>query len=275
MVRRSGYSSPRYQTRLGTHVREVLEKHAIASALEDTPRFPEWQQEQASVTFRLLGDSCTRKCSFCSVPSRRRLPKPDSREPKKIANAVEELGAEHVILTSVQRDDLRDYGAGHFGRTISAIKDKMPYTVVEAIVPDFRNSAGKLEKIIDAGPDIVAHNIETVRRLAPLVRDRRFSYSRSLGLLGQVKELDPEIATRSTLMVGMGERWGEVLSTMRHLRRASVDEIKICQYLRPTSRHPPVREYISAGTFEWYERAAYQMGFWRVSSSALSRGSGR
>jgi len=271
MVSRSKSGRPRYQTALGRHVREVLEKHAVASAFQYSlsPQ-PAEQPISKAVTFRLLGDRCTRGCIFCGTVHQRRPPKPDTKEPQKIAHAVDELGLDNIVLTAVHRDDLRDGGAGHFARTISAIKARRPWAIVEASIPDFGSSKGSVEKIVGSGPEVVHHNLETVKRLSSGFRGQS-SYKRSLDVLSKVRELNPEIITRSSLAIGMGERWGEVLAAMRHLRRAGVQELKIVQYMRPTNKHPRVAEYVGAERFEFYERIAYELGFSNVVSGRPSK----
>lgn len=229
-----------------------------------------WGNHDA-VGFRLLGDSCTRGCLACGVPAGPAPPKPDMREPHRIAETVGRLGLRHVVLSAVHRDDLRDEGAGHIGRTICEIKRRSPDTIVEAHIPDFIRSE-VLRKVVSARPDVVAHHLGAVPRLAPLVRDRKYHYGRSLGLLNCVKEMsDGLVPTKSSLQVGVGERWGEVLGAMRHLRRASVDELAISQYIRTSARQPPISEFVHPEMFEFYERAAYQLGFSRVFSKPLAR----
>jgi lipoic acid synthetase len=222
----------------------------------------------------LLGEVCTRGCRFCAVAKGRPEP-PDPDEPKKVAQAVAEWGLEYVVLTSVSRDDLPDGGADHFAKTVKAIKKGGSASLVEVLIPDFRGDLRALERLIEAGPDVVGHNIETVERLTPLVRDRRASYRQSLKVLEQAKRLAPSVYTKSALMLGLGETEEEVLATMRDLRAVGVDFLALGQYLQPTERHLPVREYIPPERFQHYARLGEELGFLAVAAGPLVRSSYR
>jgi lipoic acid synthetase len=228
-----------------------------------------WKQKHA--TFMILGAVCTRACAFCNVATG----KPgalDRREPERVGQAVATLGLAHVVVTSVDRDDLDDGGAGHFAATIRAIRLAAPATGIEVLTPDFLRKAGAVETVVEARPDIFNHNLETVPRLYPSIRPGA-RYFASLRLLARVKELDPLAFTKSGLMVGLGEDKPEIHQVMDDMREAGVDFITIGQYLQPTPRHAPVASFVTPDEFEAYRRIAYGKGFLMVSSSPLTRSS--
>jgi lipoic acid synthetase len=228
-----------------------------------------WQKKHA--TFMIMGDTCTRACSFCNV--RTGMPGPlDQQEPAKVAEAVVKLGLEHVVVTSVDRDDLADGGAEHFARTIRAIRAASPKTTIEILTPDFLRKDGALEVVVAARPDVFNHNLECVPALYLTVRPGA-RYFHSLRLLQRVKELDPAIFTKSGIMVGLGEERNEVLQLMDDLRSAEVDFMTIGQYLQPTRRHHEVKAFVTPDEFKSYETIAYAKGFLMVSSSPLTRSS--
>lgn len=229
-----------------------------------------WSKSHA--TFMIMGDICTRGCAFCNVATGR--PEAlDMFEPAKVAKAVADLGLSHVVVTSVDRDDVSDGGADHFARTIRAIRRKSPGTTIEVLTPDFRLSdPGAADLMIKARPDVFNHNIETVPSLYLKVRPGA-RYFHSLWLLRQVKDADPSIFTKSGLMVGMGETLEEVAQVMDDLRAASVDFITIGQYLQPTPQHHPVARYVTPDEFDSLERMARGKGFSMVSASPLTRSS--
>ncbi|MFQ6058966.1 MAG: lipoyl synthase, partial [Anaerolineae bacterium] len=222
-----------------------------------------------TATFMILGDICTRHCRFCAVRAGRPLP-PDPGEPERVAEAAARLGLQHVVITSVARDDLPDGGASHFAATIKALRRHCPGALVEVLVPDFGGSLAALQVVIAAGPDILNHNLETVPRLYRRVQPRA-AYQRSLGLLAWAK--DAGLTTKSGLMLGLGETRAEVLETMRHLRRARCDILTLGQYLQPSPRHLDVVEYITPEEFDWYREVGEEMGFLAVASAPLVRSS--
>ncbi len=224
---------------------------------------------RGTATFMILGDICTRNCRFCSVKSGRPSP-PSPEEPERVAEAARRLGLSHVVITSVTRDDLPDGGASHFAETIKAIRACLPEAVVEVLIPDFGGSLKSLEKVLEAGPDILNHNVETVPRLYPQVRPRA-DYRRSLGILAMAARAG--FTTKSGLMLGLGETRAEVLEVMADLRRAGCEILTIGQYLQPTSRQIPVAEYIHPLEFEWYRLVGKEMGFRTVASGPLVRSS--
>jgi lipoic acid synthetase len=222
----------------------------------------------------LLGEVCTRGCRFCAVAKGRPEP-PDPEEPEKVAQAVAEWGLDYVVLTSVSRDDLPDGGAAHFAKTVEAIKRGGCASSVEVLIPDFQGDIESLKRVVEAGPDVVGHNIETVARLTPLVRDRRAGYRQSFEVLAEIKRLEPSIYTKSSLMLGLGETEEEVLEAMRDLRDAGVDFLTLGQYLQPTKRHLEVREYLPPERFERYARLGEELGFLAVAAGPLVRSSYR
>jgi lipoic acid synthetase len=228
-----------------------------------------WTQGHATVM--ILGEVCTRACAFCNVRTGR--PRPvDPDEPRHLAEALRELGLKHIVITSVDRDDLPDGGAFQFVRCIEAIRSTSPATTIEILTPDFLRKSGAVEAIVDAGPDVYNHNLETVPRLYRTVRPGA-RYYHSLRLLDRVKERDPSRFTKSGIMVGLGEEKREVYQVMDDLRSAGVDFLTIGQYLQPTPRHHPVERYVPPAEFEDYARMARARGFLMVAASPLTRSS--
>jgi lipoic acid synthetase len=213
-----------------------------------------------TATIMIMGDMCTRGCRFCSVTSGRPLFL-DPYEPQKVAKAIKKWGLRYVVLTSVCRDDLPDGGANHMAKTIKSVKVQCPKTIVEPLIPDFQGNRHALEKIIDAGPEVISHNIETIARLSPFVRDPRATYQQSLSVLEMIKEIDCKIYTKSSIMLGLGETEEEVMQAAKDLRAVGVDIVSMGQYLQPTSRHLPVKEYISPEKFDSYKKRIEKLGF--------------
>lgn len=228
-----------------------------------------WTQKHATVM--ILGAICTRACAFCNVATGTPLAV-DDNEPAHLAQAVGELGLRHVVVTSVDRDDLDDGGAGHFAACIGELRTHAPETTIEVLTPDFRRKQGAIETVTDARPDVYNHNLETVPSLYRRVRPGA-SYRHSLALLRRVRERDPSIFTKSGIMLGLGEQQAEVLSLMDDLRASDVDFLTIGQYLRPTKRHIEVARYVEPAEFEAYAAEAKSRGFLLVSSSPLTRSS--
>jgi lipoic acid synthetase len=228
-----------------------------------------WSKKHA--TMMIMGDTCTRACAFCNV--RTGMPQPlDVKEPGNVANAVAKLGLNHVVITSVDRDDLDDGGARHFVETIEAIRSAAPETTIEILTPDFLRKEGAIEMVARAKPDVFNHNLETVPSKYLTVRPGA-RYFHSIRLLQIVKEVDPNIFTKSGIMVGFGETRNEVLQLMDDLRAADVDFLTIGQYLQPTSRHHEIVEFVTPDTFKSYETTAFAKGFLMVSSTPLTRSS--
>lgn len=227
-----------------------------------------------TATLMLMGDVCSRACRFCMVsPGKPRGP-PDPLEPENVALILSRMGLSYVVLTSVDRDDLPDGGAEHFSRTIRETKKMNPRMSVEVLIPDFQDDLDSIRKVVEAKPDVIAHNIETTMFLTGRVRDPRAGYWQSLSVLKNVKKLDGGIFTKSSIMLGLGEGEEEVRLAMMHLRDAGVDFLTIGQYLRPSERHLPVAEYVPPGTFDYYKRVGEQeFGFAYVASGPLVRSS--
>lgn len=227
--------------------------------------------ERGTATFMILGNRCTRNCNFCAVPSGSPL-LPDEGEPEQVAKAAESLGLSYVVVTSVTRDDLPDGGAGQFAETIRAIRRRLPSARVEVLVPDFAGSEKALTTVLEPGPDVLNHNLETIPRLYPEVRPRA-DYGRSLGLLRRAKEMMAEGTTKSGLMLGLGERKEEVIRVLEDLRGAGCDIVTLGQYLSPSPGHLPVRRYVAPEEFDELREEAMRLGFGHVEAGPLVRSS--
>lgn len=228
-----------------------------------------WEKKHA--TFMILGDTCTRACAFCNVKTG--LPGAlDADEPAHVGEATAKLGLSHIVVTSVDRDDLADGGAGHFVETIRAIRARCPQTTIEVLTPDFLRKDGALEAVVAAKPDVFNHNLETVPSLYLTVRPGA-RYFHSMRLLQRVKELDPTMFTKSGIMVGLGEERNEIMQVMDDLRSANVDFLTIGQYLQPTRKHHEVKRFVPPDEFKALETIAYAKGFLMVSATPLTRSS--
>jgi lipoyl synthase len=259
-------------TRGYAETRNIVRANGLVTVCEEAgcPNIGEcWDKKHA--TFMIMGDTCTRACAFCNVKTG--LPEAlEAAEPERVADAVAKLGLAHVVITSVDRDDLDDGGAEHFARTIGAIRESCPSTTIEILTPDFLRKDGALERVVAAKPDVFNHNLETVPSRYLSVRPGA-RYFHSVRLLQRVKELDPSMFTKSGIMVGLGEERHEVLQVMDDLRSADVDFLTIGQYLQPTRKHHAVMRYITPEEFKGYETVAYTKGFLMVSASPLTRSS--
>jgi lipoic acid synthetase len=252
--------------------RAIVRENGLVTVCEEAscPNIGEcWSQKHA--TFMILGDTCTRACAFCNV--RTGLPGPlDPGEPALVADAVARMGLRHSVITSVDRDDLDDGGAGHFAAVIAAIRRRSPETTIEVLTPDFLRKPGAMEMVVDARPDVFNHNLETVPGLYLTIRPGA-RYFHSLRLLQSVKERDPSLFTKSGIMVGLGETREQVLQVMDDMRSAQVDFITIGQYLQPTRKHAPIDRFVTPDEFKAFETIAYAKGFLMVASSPLTRSS--
>jgi len=259
--------SPEYQA-----TRRLMRELKLNTVCEEAacPNIGEcWKEKHATVM--ILGAVCTRACTFCNVATGR-PDQLDPHEPQRVGEAVAALGLNHIVVTSVDRDDLDDGGAEHFAQTIAAIRAAAPQTTIEVLVPDFLRKDGAIEIVVAAKPDVLNHNLETVPRLYAEVRPGA-RYFHSLRLLDHAKRLDPTLFTKSGLMVGLGEARTEVLQVMDDLREAGVDFLTIGQYLQPTPKHHPVAGFVTPDEFEGYRRQAFGKGFLMVSASPLTRSS--
>ena len=252
--------------------RQIVRENNLVTVCEEAgcPNIGEcWSKKHA--TMMIMGEICTRACAFCNVATG--IPTPlDPNEPENVANAVEKLGLHHVVITSVDRDDLPDGGAVHFARVIRAIRKRTPQTTIEILTPDFLRKDGALEVVVAAKPDVFNHNLETVPSNYLKVRPGA-RYFHSIRLLQRVKELDPTMFTKSGIMVGLGEGRNEVLQLMDDLRSADVDFLTIGQYLQPSRKHHPVISFVTPDEFKSYATVARTKGFLLVSSSPLTRSS--
>ncbi len=228
-----------------------------------------------TATVMILGDTCTRGCRFCAVKTGNPKGDLDESEPRHVAEAVADLKLDYVVLTSVDRDDLPDGGAAHFAETVCEIKTLTPDTRVEVLIPDFEARPERLEVLLASKPDVVAHNIETVRRLTPSVRDRRASYETSMNTLARLIALEPACVTKSSIMVGLGETEADILEAMADLREVGVQILTLGQYLQPSPRHLDVERYYTPEEFENLDRKARDMGFRFVASGPMVRSSYR
>jgi lipoic acid synthetase len=254
-------------------VRNILRRHELNTVCEDArcPNIAECWGRHRTATFMILGDTCTRACAYCAVRSG--VPGAvDEGEPERVARAVADLGLRHAVITSVDRDDLADGGAGIFARTVGQIRKLDPDVRIELLTPDFGGSVEALRTVLDSGPDIFSHNLETVGRLYPRVRFRS-DYSRSLGLLGEARRYRPHIRTKTGLMLGLGEELDEIWRLIDDVRAMDVDILTMGQYLTPTPKHAPIARYYSPEEFDRLGEGARERGIRWVFSGPLVRSS--
>src|SRR3954468_24419668 len=246
-----------------------LRLHTVCESAQCPNRWECWSQGTA--TFMIAGDRCTRACGFCAVATAKPFAL-EADEPARVAEAVQRMRLKHVVITAVARDDLADGGAEHFARTIEAVRAVDPAIAIEVLTPDFHRKEECLQLIANARPDIFNHNLETVERLTPVVRSRA-KYQLSLAVLRRMKEIAPKIATKSGIMLGLGETEPEIFQSMDDLREAGVEVLTMGQYLRPSAQHLPVVAYIHPDTFQLYGEIARRKGFHHVASGPLVRSS--
>ena len=255
------------------NVERTLRKFSLYSVCEEAKCPNRWHcWKQASVTVMILGDICTRHCRFCNVKTGNPEGVVDESEPERVSKAIRELGMHYVVLTSVDRDDLVDGGAYIFARTIKSLKT-IEDVFVEPLIPDFNGDRKLLEMVIREGPDVVAHNIETVRRLTSFVRDRRSLYEKSMDVLKTLKAINPQIITKSGIMVGLGEELEEIYETVRDLASVGVDILTVGQYLQPSKKQLDVKKYYTPEEFEMIKERALQEGIKVVVSGPFVRSS--
>lgn len=228
-----------------------------------------------TAVFMIMGNICTRACKFCSVKTGFPAKPLDSYEPKKIAAVISKWNLSYIVITSVDRDDLKDYGAGHFATCIKEIKKENPEVLIEVLIPDFKGDIDCLKKIIEAKPNVIGHNVETVKSLQRAVRDPRANYKQSLSVLENIKKINPKIYTKSSIMLGLGEKDKEVMQTLKDLRAVNVDIITLGQYLRPSDWNLEVKEYVHPDKFKYFKKRAEEMGFLYAASGPFVRSSYR
>ena len=228
-----------------------------------------------TATIMLMGEVCTRGCKFCNVKTGNPKGILDPLEPEKVAYSISQMNLEYIVLTSVDRDDLPDQGSSHFARTIRTIKKLDSHVIVEVLTPDFRGELELVESLVEAKPDVFAHNVETVERLQATVRDPRAGYHQSLSVLKAVKKFDPTRYTKTSLMLGLGEKDEEILQTLKDLRAIDCDVVTFGQYLQPSPRHLKVQEYVTPEKFKYWQKVAEEMNFVYVASGPLVRSSYR
>ena len=256
------------------HIKKRARQLKLATVCEEAqcPNIGEcWSSGTA--TFMVMGGICTRGCRFCAVQTRRKGVDLDPNEPINVAQAIAEMELDYVVVTSVDRDDLEFQGADHFAECIREIRRLNPKTLVEVLIPDFRGRKDLLKMVVDAKPNVLAHNIECVERLTPKVRDPRATYEQSMQVLKNIKEMDPDMHTKSSIMVGVGETTEEVLASMLDLRAVGVEFLTIGQYLQPNKKLLKVDDFIPPETFAEYERLGLKMNFSYVASGPLVRSS--
>lgn len=227
----------------------------------------------ATATIMLMGDTCTRGCRFCSVKTSRNPPPLDANEPDNTAKAIAEWGLDYVVLTSVDRDDVADGGAEHIAKTVACLKERNPKILVECLTPDFRGDLRAVEKVALSGLDVYAHNVETVPELQRKVRDPRANFDQSLRVLKHAKEVQPDVVSKTSIMLGLGETDEQVYATMKALRAAGVDCLTLGQYMQPTKRHLKVEEYVTPEKFKYWEKVGTELGFHYTASGPLVRSS--
>lgn len=226
-----------------------------------------------TATFMVMSDICTRGCKFCAVNTKRIGPPLDVNEPAKLAQTIAAMGLDYVVVTSVNRDDLEDQGANHFAECIHQIRKTSPNTMVEVLIPDFQGRVDLVQKVIDADPEVIAHNVETIERLTSRVRDRRAGYAQSMSVLNSIKASNPNMATKSSIMVGLGETEVEVVEAMADLRAVGCDFLTVGQYLQPSKSHLKVAEFVTPEQFDRYRELGEGLGFRYVASGPLVRSS--
>ena len=257
-------------------IKTVLRGHNLHTVCEEAhcPNVAEcWGGGTA--TFMLMGDTCTRGCRFCMVRSGNPHGILDVFEPLKVAQTIADLGLRYVVITSVDRDDLPDGGAGHFASTIRAIKQRDPNVIIEVLIPDFQGNMNDIRTVADAGPEVIAHNIETTETLTPKARDPRATYEQSLRVLKSIKDIHPKVYSKSSIMLGLGETEEDLKQTMEDLREVHVDILTLGQYLRPSKGHIPVTDYVTPDKFEYFKKMAEGTGFLYVASGPFVRSSYR
>ncbi|MCA9478546.1 MAG: lipoyl synthase [Nanoarchaeota archaeon] len=267
---------PSYDTDF-SKIKQALRKRGLVTVCEEAhcPNMAECWHNEGTATFMVLGDTCTRGCKFCAIKTSANGNPVDPFEPQKIASAIREMGLDYAVITSVDRDDLVDGGADHFAQVVQRVKAEHPSGRVEILTGDFQGKFEDIKTVVDAKPDVFAHNIETIKRLHPKVRDLRAKYDQTMQVLRTVKEIDPEMITKSAIMVGLGETEEEVIETMKDLRAVGCDILTIGQYLRPKTKRLAVEEFVTPEQFSRYRKIGEELGFLYVASGPYVRSSYR
>lgn len=252
----------------------LLKKYNLSTVCQEA-RCPNMHEcwNKKSATIMILGKVCTRACRFCAVTTGNPKGYVDPEEPQNVATVANILELRYVVITSVDRDDLDDFGSSHYAKTIQLIKEKNPHTRVEALIPDFTGDRQCLEKVVYASPYVIGHNVETTERLTPSIRDRRCGYEESLGVLRKIKGFNSDIYTKSGFMVGLGEEEQEIIQTLKDLKDSQVDIVTIGQYLQPTKRHHFVQKYYTPDEFDRFKRIGLDIGIEHMVSGPLVRSS--
>lgn len=257
-------------------VYQLLRKYNLSTVCQEArcPNIHEcWNKKSA--TIMILGNTCTRACRFCSVTTGNPQGQTDIQEPENVAEAVKKLGLQYVVITSVDRDDLPDYGSSHYAQTIKFIKEKNLQTKVEALMPDFNGEEDYVKEVVDANPFVIGHNVETVKRLTPFIRDQRCGYEKSLSVLREIKALHRKIFTKSGFMLGLSEEYEEILQTLKDLKDTGVDIVTIGQYLQPTKNNIFVQKYYTPEEFSEFKKIGEDVGIKHMICGPLVRSSYR
>ncbi len=259
-------------------LRDSVRKLGLSTVCEEAkcPNIGEcWGGESgtSTATIMLMGDTCTRGCSFCAVKTSRKPPPLDVKEPENVATAIASWGLDYIVFTSVDRDDIEDYGAGHFSRTVQTLRQRVPSILIECLTPDFQGNQDLVAQVARSGLNVFAHNVETVERLQRRVRDHRAGYQQSLNVLQHAKATVPSLLTKTSLMLGVGEKDSEVLQTLKDLAEIGVDVVTFGQYLRPSTKHMPVKEYVTPEKFQQWQSIGEEMGFKYIASGPMVRSS--
>lgn len=257
-------------------VYDLLKKYNLSTVCQEA-RCPNMYEcwSKKSATIMILGKVCTRTCRFCAVETGNPQGQIDSEEPEHVAEVIKILGLKYVVITSVDRDDLEDFGSSHYAQTIKSIKEKNPGTKVEALIPDFSAEEKYLKKVVDAQPFVIGHNVETVKELTPYIRDRRCGYEKSLGVLRIIKKINSNIYTKSGFMIGLGEEKEEIVETLKDLKNVEIDVVTIGQYLQPTKKHHFVQKYYTPEEFDEFKKIGKDIGIQHILSGPLVRSSYR
>lgn len=257
-------------------VYDLLKKYNLSTVCQEA-RCPNMYEcwSKKSATIMILGKVCTRTCRFCAVETGNPQGQIDSEEPEHVAEVIKILGLKYVVITSVDRDDLEDFGSSHYAQTIKSIKEKNPGTKVEALIPDFSAEEKYLKKVVDAQPFVIGHNVETVKELTPYIRDRRCGYEKSLGVLRITKKINSNIYTKSGFMIGLGEEKEEIVETLKDLKNVEIDVVTIGQYLQPTKKHHFVQKYYTPEEFDEFKKIGKDIGIQHILSGPLVRSSYR